>query len=259
MSSQRASLSGHQRLYRTLLLAYPRAFRQVYGADMVQVFGDRLRDERERSGRRASVRVWFLTLLDLFKTAPLQRMEKTMTREAAFAVMFAILLAVAVAASAMGIGGGVLPIGMILLMVAVVGMAMNGAFKRDRRGGGGGAGKLGLRDWWVVVGALAGIAQIVAFTGELVRTPTGDNAFAFAIVCAFGAALVGGALVRRRRRVLGDWLMIIGILPFFGMWWLIWPSVVGLAVLISALIDSTRRPVGVDVGAGEGTEAEVSA
>lgn len=56
---------------------------------MVQVFGDRLRDERARMGRRAGVRVWARTLLDLFGSAPVQRMEEKMSREAAFAIMFA--------------------------------------------------------------------------------------------------------------------------------------------------------------------------
>src|SRR4029079_14873344 len=96
MTAER-SLARSQRIYRSLLLVYPRAFRQVYGADMVQVFGDRLRGERQRNGRRASLRTWFLTLLDLFKTAPLQRMEKKMTRQAAFAFLFALALGTVVA------------------------------------------------------------------------------------------------------------------------------------------------------------------
>src|SRR2546423_14944159 len=98
MATPDRSLARHQRVYRTLLLLYPRAFRQGFGADMVQVFGDRLREERERSRRRASAVVWFRTLLDLFKTAPLQRMENPMSREGAFGILFFLSLAVAVVA-----------------------------------------------------------------------------------------------------------------------------------------------------------------
>ena len=42
------SLNLHTRVYRTFLLAYPRAFRQVYGGDMAQVFSDRLRKQGVR-------------------------------------------------------------------------------------------------------------------------------------------------------------------------------------------------------------------
>lgn len=239
------SLARHQRLYRMLLLVYPRAFRQVYGADMVQVFGDRLRDERGRRDHRASIRVWTLTLLDLFKTAPLQRMEKKMTREAAFAVLFAVALGSVVATALIGTPT-IMPfiVGIAVLLLAAAGMGLSGALKRDRSRVARGAGKLTGRDWWVVVAALAGLLQIGAVVGQAINAPSKENVFAMGIVSAFGLLLLGGAWYRTKSRTAGDWMIVIGILPFFGLWWMIWPSVIGLLVLTMALIDSSRSDHG---------------
>ena len=51
------------RLYRALLHSYPAEFRDDYGAEMTQLFRDRLRAEPE-------ARVWFDLLTDTAMTAP---------------------------------------------------------------------------------------------------------------------------------------------------------------------------------------------
>lgn len=233
------SLATHQRLYRTMLLAYPRAFRQVYGADMVQVFGDRLRDERERSGRRASLHVWFLTLFDLFKTAPLQRMEKKMTREAAFAVLLAVGLVAAVAFFVDGTGGSIMPLAALgVFIIAALAFAVSGTFKRS--GGKTPAGKFGLRDWWVVLAGLIGLTQIVMITGQMISDPKWENALALAIVGGLGALALTGTWFRTRSRSAGDWMIVVGVLPIGAMFWAVWPPVVVLVVIVMAIIDSTR-------------------
>ncbi len=236
------SLARHQRFYRTLLLAYPRAFRQVYGADMVQVFGDRLRAEREDRGRRASLRVWFLTLLDLLKTAPLQRMERKMTREAAFAVLFAALLAVVVAMAAMGIAFPVTPLFLVGLVVTGIVLVTTGAFGKDRSVGARPAGKIGLRDWWVVLAALLGVVEIGAMIAQLATNPKLANVLALVIVGSFGALALAGAWFRTRSRVGGDWMIVIGVLPMVTMWWMVWPVVLALPIMVMALFDSVRGP-----------------
>jgi len=235
------SLAAHQRLYRTMLLVYPRAFRQVYGADMVQVFGDRLRDERARRGRRAGVSVWFLMLLDLFKTAPLQRMEKKMTREAAFAVVFAVGLVAAVAFFATGTGGPMVPfLAMGALILAVIAFAATGAFKSNRARGNTPAGRFGPRDWWVGLAGLLGAVEIVMATGQLIDDPKWENALALAIVGGLGAVALVGTWFRSRSRSTGDWMIVVGVLPFCALFWAVWPPVVALVVMVMALIDSAR-------------------
>jgi hypothetical protein len=43
-------MSRSERVYRVLLLAYPREFRRECGAEMVQAFGDLCREEKRRGG-----------------------------------------------------------------------------------------------------------------------------------------------------------------------------------------------------------------
>ena len=53
------------RLYATLLRLYPPAFRDRFAFEMVQLFGDQLRDARDRSGVQGVVLTWFRGLGDL--------------------------------------------------------------------------------------------------------------------------------------------------------------------------------------------------
>lgn len=66
-----SSLSG--RIYRALLLAYPRDFRDEYGAQMEQAFLDLYRKEGRGNGRIA--RLWTMTLSDLAATAFAERIR----------------------------------------------------------------------------------------------------------------------------------------------------------------------------------------
>jgi len=234
------SLAAHRRIYRTLLLLYPRAFRQVYGADMVQVFGDRLRDERKISRRRATVALWLRTLLDLFKTAPVQRMEKKMSREAAIAILFTMVLVVAVAAFAMGIGGLAINLALGALIITAIALGASGVFRRGNARNAGPAGKLGLRDWWVVLAGIMGVVEISFGVAQLISDPKIENVAALAVLSVFGLLTLGGTWLRSRSRSAGDWMIVVGVLPFVGLWWIIVPAILAVAVIVMAVIDSIR-------------------
>lgn len=60
-------------IYRTLLVLYPKQFRDAYGAQMAQVFRDAYREAVERSGVAGLVALWMRTLLDLLFTAFAER------------------------------------------------------------------------------------------------------------------------------------------------------------------------------------------
>ena len=62
-----------ERLYRTLLLLYPREFRRDYGEAMAQAFRDRMR--REGGGAR-SIAVFAQTLADLAPSAFREHRER---------------------------------------------------------------------------------------------------------------------------------------------------------------------------------------
>src|SRR5438445_1750232 len=134
MTTER-SLARNQRIYRSLLLLYPRAFRQVYGAHMVQVFGDRLREERAVSGGRANIAVWFRTLVDLFESAPLQRLERPMSREAAFGILFVLFLAFVVVALTLGSNGPGVAVAFAALIAAGIALGASGVLRKRNSGG----------------------------------------------------------------------------------------------------------------------------
>jgi hypothetical protein len=73
MTSGERALRVSERVYRALLVAYPKEFRRVYGAQVMQVFRDLCREERRRSGTFGLARLWFGTLLDLAATAFVER------------------------------------------------------------------------------------------------------------------------------------------------------------------------------------------
>jgi hypothetical protein len=62
-----------ERVYRALLVAYPREFRREYGSQMRQVFRDLCREEVRNGQKRSLLRLWILTVLDLGRSALVQR------------------------------------------------------------------------------------------------------------------------------------------------------------------------------------------
>src|SRR5579872_66245 len=70
---QRARLA--ERLYRCLLLAHPRAFRESYGQEMIQTFRDCYRDAYGQGGAVGVARLWAGLLHDLAIASATQRLR----------------------------------------------------------------------------------------------------------------------------------------------------------------------------------------
>lgn len=91
--SEAARLSTRsERIYQALLRVYPREFREPYGAQMVQTFGDLRGEEHRRRGAWGLVGLWARTLLDLVVTAV--RMERSIVarKSPGSAVLLSLLL-----------------------------------------------------------------------------------------------------------------------------------------------------------------------
>jgi hypothetical protein len=91
-------MSRSERVYRVLLLAYPREFRRDRGSEMAQVFGDLCREEKRRGGALGLVMVWVRTVPDLAATALAERLrasdKEVMMQDRRLAVIgFVLLLA----------------------------------------------------------------------------------------------------------------------------------------------------------------------
>lgn len=74
--------ASHERVYRGLLRLYPSEFRARFGDEMVQLFGDQLRDARmgrDGSGSDGAVQVWLRTLSDLVITVASERLRRDRT------------------------------------------------------------------------------------------------------------------------------------------------------------------------------------
>jgi hypothetical protein len=67
-------MSTSKQLFQLLLFAYPREFRLVYGSEMTQVFCDCYRDSNSR-GLITTLELWLRVVLDVIRTAPLERLE----------------------------------------------------------------------------------------------------------------------------------------------------------------------------------------
>ena len=69
-----------EHLYRSLLRLYPTEFRARFGDEMVQLFGDQLRDARTGAAGGGMARTWLRTLGDLLVTAVTEhaRRDRTM-------------------------------------------------------------------------------------------------------------------------------------------------------------------------------------
>jgi hypothetical protein len=86
-----------ERVYRSLLLAYPAAFRREYGESLMQLFRDQMRDCSGRWGTR--VLLWMRMLADTFRAAPAMHLETVtgpegwlMKSRAALAALLGLLL-----------------------------------------------------------------------------------------------------------------------------------------------------------------------
>ena len=72
------SLSVSVRIYRALLVAYPKKFREHYETQMVQVFRDSFRYEYHRNGMSGVIDLWLHSFVDLVFTALIERiMERS--------------------------------------------------------------------------------------------------------------------------------------------------------------------------------------
>jgi hypothetical protein len=70
------SLSVSVRIYRTLLLAYPKKFREHYQTQMVQVFRNSFKDTYHHNGMPGVIDLWLHTCADLLVTALMERLSE---------------------------------------------------------------------------------------------------------------------------------------------------------------------------------------
>jgi hypothetical protein len=75
MSRSDRALRFSMRAYEALLMAYPEEFRREYGPQMEQAFWDLCREEALKGEKAGFVRLWLRAILDLGKTAFVERIN----------------------------------------------------------------------------------------------------------------------------------------------------------------------------------------
>src|SRR5215216_3187592 len=112
-------LSLSERVYKALLIAYPKEFRQAYEPQMALVFKDLCQEELRRGGMAGLGKLWVRTVLDLVATTLVERSsahandEEAIVRDNRLAMIgFVLLLAplffVAASILKYGVGLGLL-------------------------------------------------------------------------------------------------------------------------------------------------------
>jgi hypothetical protein len=160
------------RIYRALVLLYPRRFRHEYGDDMVALLEDQLRDEQ-------ALRVFARALLDLLVTIPTHHLEVHMPGSATTGLVLsfaAFAVASAVFGGPFGVGAAV-----VLLVVAAL------VWRRSRP-----VVAAGDSRWWKLlfagVGLLGTLVVVTTMTGELP-----DGAWFVAMAALFTSFVLIGA------------------------------------------------------------------
>ncbi|HEX9504930.1 MAG TPA: hypothetical protein VGA62_02880 [Acidimicrobiia bacterium] len=83
-------MAADRRLYRTLLVLYPKAFREEFASDLAQTFSELVRDH-------GAARAWRRTIVDLAVTVPRYRLEATMNTRKPNTALNTLIVALAVA------------------------------------------------------------------------------------------------------------------------------------------------------------------
>lgn len=206
-------LEWSTRVYRSLLIAYPRAFRAEYGDDLVQAFGDLLFSAKRRG-------LWRRTLWDLFTSASKERGSAILGGRPPIATLAFIVLAGAIAVGFAGPGvRSILPVlGVLIALPAFGGSQLHRAWLVRRTTGESATAPMivGIlafapaavfllaagpdRGFWIVaaggltliVGSIFGV--IWAITNLLTRSRVGDNRRRRAVLVLAAAVVVLGVI-----------------------------------------------------------------
>jgi hypothetical protein len=220
--------SRHLRVYRALLLLYPRSFRRSYREPMLQLFRDCVQD--------AGARVWLRTVPDLVRTVPAQRIEAVMSaRHSGTRVVGLALLVLGAVVVALGVGGPAVVAALLILFVAVL-VAGRGALLPVFRGERAPLRYAVRQTWWAPVAALLGVAMLLFGIGTIFEAHNwGGRVFGSALLLAFGFGMLYGLTRRPFSRQSGNGLILITTIPALLFFWVIVPTVAALVIWVGVL------------------------
>lgn len=93
-------------------------------------------------------------------------------------------------------------------------------------------------NWWLVLAGGLGVATTVLGVGLPFEDRTLGSVFGGIAIAGLGLTMLAGIAVRRRHRVVGDYMIAAGTLPAYPFVWTIVLPVLGLLVLVPAIVDA---------------------
>ena len=204
------SLSVSARVYRALLVAYPKKFREHYETQLVQVFRDSFRDEYHHNGMPGVMTLWLHTFADLLVTALMERiMERSQYMFSPKVILWGGVAGVFGGLFWMLAGLSNSPVALVLALVLGLG-GLASLYSRQAGQGG----KLGLAGFTLgIIGTVLALAVLWwAFTSGLVanmkRDPASVAPWAFIfplalVISGIGLTLLG--LASWRAKTLHIW------------------------------------------------------
>jgi len=213
------------RIYRMLLVLYPRTFRREYREPMLQLFGDCMRD--------GGAKVWLRTVPDLVRTIPALRLEAVMASgHAVRRVLAFALVALGAVVVVMGVGGPAVIAAILIVVIALLALG-RGSLGPVFRGERAPLRHAVVQTWWAPVAAFAGAALIFFGFGTIFEAHNwGGRIFGSAILMAFGGVMFLGLTRRPFARSSGNALILITTVPGFLFFWALIPPLISLVVWI---------------------------
>lgn len=101
--------------------------------------------------------------------------------------------------------------------------------------------------WWAPLAALHGAMTIIFGVMVGLRTegvPVTDALIGTAVTLAFGAAVIGGLVLRLSRPAVGSGLILLGTIWLAMGFWMVWPPLLAALIwvgVIASAISSSRR------------------
>jgi hypothetical protein len=218
----------HVAAYGVVLRLYPRSFRRDYAEPMQQLFADRVRD--------VGATAWLRIAPDLARTVPQQRIEAVMSNNKA---RLPVIIATVIVGIIAILGTG----GPGIIFVAAIASTVLVFTQRELLASMFGSDRIPLRGavtqtWWAPLAALMAVTEIAFGTVNAFSASNwGGRVFGSTILWAMGAAMLYGLTRRPFARAAGNSMILITSLPYFAMFWMIVPPLMGVVVWIGLLRD----------------------
>lgn len=234
--------------YRWLLWLYPRDFRADFGGEIALLATEIVRD---RGGRGR-----LILALDLLVAVPRTRWEQIMRRQPTPTQLVITLVTLATSVIVLTVVLGLGPVGAVaagiltaLAIALAIGQRSQLARSLDRtdpirptsvRA-------VVTQAWWAPIAAAHGVLTLVFAVLIGLRTdgPTLAGALVgTAVTLAFGAAVLGGLVLRLSRPVVGSGLILLGTVWWGMAFWMVWPPLITAVIwigVIASTVSSQRR------------------